>query len=346
MVGRIGMAGRIIAAVGIMGGIGGIKLSQEARQEPNAKDAQSKNTPPPPPITVGLKPHEVVSIATPTDNKKSKSQDMGTLIRAMARDVPEPFQRPASALFPALFATGLFYPINLIITLVQKENMGVPEVIKRVTSGGTKPLGLWAGLSPILRNAALQRCAQFYVHGETNTYLEKINQNLPKLNNLASGVAASLVDTAIMAPAEIKSMAAQIAKSSGEDPKHVIKTFSRGRGATAILARDMIANVFGFTLPQELREAWNMTHETPQKLCTTFISLAMANVFTTPIDSIKTAVLTQKEMTAFAVVKDLWESNKLWSGYALRTVRQAGVFSLVFVGAEYLYKDVFCNPKA
>ena len=228
---------------------------------------------------------------------------MGTLIRAMARDVPEPFQRPASALFPALFATGLLQPLSLVTTVIQRESLSVPEVIKRVTSGGTKPLGLWAGLSPILRNAALQRCAQFYVHGETKNYLEKINQNLPKLNNLASGVAASLVDTAIMAPAEITSMAAQIAKSSGEDPKHVIKTFSRGRGATAILARDMIANVFGFTLPQELREAWNMTHDTPQKLCTTFISLAMANVFTTPIDSIKTAVLTQKEMTAFAVSK-------------------------------------------
>jgi hypothetical protein len=344
MTGRIGMAGRI-TAVGIMGGGVGIGLSQ-AQQEPNAKkDAQSKIAPPPP-ITVGLKPHEVVSIATPTDNKQSKSQDMGTLIRAMARDVPEPFQRPASALFPALFATGLFYPINLIITLVQKYNMSVPEVIKRVTSGGTKPLGLWAGLSPILRNAALQRCAQFYVQGETKTWLDNMNPHMPKLNNLASGVAASLVDTFIMAPAEIKSMAAQIAKSSGEDPKHVIKTFSLGRGATAILARDMIANVFGFTLPQELREAWNMKHEIPQRLGTTFISLAMANVFTTPIDCIKTAVLTQKEMTAFAVVKDLWESNKLWSGYALRTVRQAGVFSLVFVGAESLYKSVFCNKKA
>jgi hypothetical protein len=342
MAGRIGMAVRITA--GGMGGGGGIVLSQ-AQQEPKAKkDAQSKIDPPPP-ITVGLPPHEVVSIATPTDNKKS-TQDMVTLIRAMARDIPEPFQRPASALFPALFATGLFYPINLIITLVQKDNMSVPEVIKRVTSGGTKPLGLWAGLSPILRNAALQRCAQFYVHGETKTYLEKMNPHMTKLNNAASGAAASVTDSFVMIPAEMKSMAAQIAKSSGEDPKHVIKTFSRGRGATAILVRDMIANVFGFTLPQELREAWNMTHEIPQRLGTTFISLAMANVFTTPIDCIKTAVLTQKQVTAFAVVKDLWESNKLWSGYALRTVRQAGVFSLVFVGAESLYTSVFCNPKA
>ena len=265
------------------------------------------------------------------------------LAQAVGEELPQKLQRPAAALFPALGATGLFYPLNLITTLVQKENLSIFGVIARVTDNGKKPTGLWAGATPILRNAALQRCAQFLVYGEAKAFLEKTNVGHTTTNNLLAGIAASFVDTAIMAPAEIKSIAAQIARASQQAPEAVIKTFSRGRGALAILARDMIANSFGFTLPQELREAWDMKHETPQRLATTFLSLAAANVITTPIDGIKTAVLTQKEVSTFNAVSTLWENNKLWSGYALRTCRQAGVFSLVFVGAEEVYKNLF--PK-
>lgn len=321
------------------------------KQSQNSAPTQQKERPVslPPTFPHYLTPRNIAACdGLPRENQtenevKKRPSTPLEIAQSIGTEVPEKLQRPVAALFPALGATGLFYPMNLITTLVQKENMSIPELISRVTSGGRKPLGLWAGVTPILKNAAIQRCAQFFVQGEVKAFLEERNTGHSTTNSFISGIAASFVDTGIMAPAEIKSIAAQIARSSGANPQDVIKTFSRGRGAAAILARDMVANIFGFTLPQELREAWNMKHETPQKLATTFLSLAMANIITTPLDVIKTGVLTQKELSAFEAVKTLWESNKLWSGYALRTVRQAGVFSLVFVGAEQVYNTVF--PK-
>jgi len=336
------IAGTCIAAGSAMAGIAHNAKTNSDNQE--KKTHVQKSSP------IIQAPYRYMPVAI-CDADTSKKIEMPpkketTLLNSLANDVSEKFQRPVSALLPALGATGLMYPLTLITTLVQKENTGIMEVVRKVTDSGQKPAGLWAGATPILKMSALQRSAQFLVNGESKSWLEKNLSLSSTLNNLFSGMAASFTDTLIMAPAELKSIAAQIGRASNTPPADVTKTFSRSRGYVAIFARDLIANSCGFTIPQELREAWNMKNDVPQRLFTTFASLAMANIITTPIDGIKTAVLTQKDISAGKAIATLWDSNKLWSGYALRTFRQASTFSMVFVGAEYIHHEVFGKKES
>jgi hypothetical protein len=218
------------------------------------------------------------------------------------------------------------------------------ESMKSMTDQGKKPLKAFTGLSPILKMAVFQRTAQYTILENTKDFLGKKTDLSSNMINLFSSWGASFADTALMGPAEVKSMAAQIATTSKQTTAEVLKGFSKSRGYKAIALRDLIANSFGFTLPQALRDEWNMAHDLPNRLATTFGSQAVANVFLTPLDSIKTAVLTNPNLSLKDAAVSLWENNRLWSGYGMRTLRQASMFTLVFVGAEQVHKTIF-PPK-
>lgn len=146
-----------------------------------------------------------------------------------------------------------------------------------------------------------------------------------------------------MGPAEVQSISRQLAAASNGkfSPQDIAKTFNKPRGFIAIATRDFISNAFGFTLPQELRQHWDLGDGTAQKIITTFGSLLTANLITTPIDGIKTAVLTDNNLGFIDAFKKLFSENTLYKGYTLRASRQAGIFSLTFVGAEYVYEKAF-----
>ena len=258
--------------------------------------------------------------------------------------IPAGLQRPVAALPPALLATTALYPINVAITYKQANNTHFWAACQQMTNHGTNKSNAFKGLPHILSRAALQRGTQYWMLETTRSHLGETS--LPTLViNLFASASASLADTLIMAPAEVKSMAAQMSTISGKSPEAAFKSFCLKRGYLAIGIRDLIANSAGFTAPQLLREAWDIEESSvPNKMGTTFVSQVVANIILTPIDAIKTGVLTNATMSAKDVVTSLWTENRLWNGYVLRTGRQATMFTLVFVGAEYAHDCMF--PKA
>lgn len=280
----------------------------------------------------------------PKDTNQTKS--VLTTIIDVADNIPQPLQKPASALLPALGATTLLYPVNFALTLKQKNETPIVDAVRQMTNNGKNPRQAFTGLSPVLKMAALQRTAQYTILENTKSEFKERTDLSGTLINLFSSWGASLADTLIMGPAEVKSIGAQIAKTTHTKLDTVLKGLSKSRGYQAIAIRDLVANSFGFTLPQVLREEWNMDHDLPNRLATTFFSQALANTILTPIDSIKTALLTQPNVSAKDTIINLWDSNRLWNGYGLRTLRQATMFTLVFVGAEQVHKTLFPPKEA
>jgi hypothetical protein len=285
----------------------------------------------------GILPSQIKNISPATPLEK---------VQSVAADIPNPLQKPASALIPALGATSFLYPINFALTLKQKNNTPIPDSIRQMTDNFTNPRKAYTGLAPILKMAVLQRTMQYTALEQTKEFLKKHTDFSTTQISLIASAVATLPDTLLMAPAELESMIKQLAVTAQKDIADVLKDVSKSRAYKAIAIRDLVANSVGFTLPQALREEWNMEHDLPNRLGTTFASQALANTVLTPLDSIKTAVFTQPKTSLKDCVVSLWDSNRLWNGYGLRTIRQASMFTMVFVGAEQIYKTLFPKPNA
>lgn len=112
------------------------------------------------------------------------------VVKDIQRDIPKEAHRPLSALGPAFLATGLFYPLNTLATLVQKEGSTIPEAYKKVTQNGTHPLNLFSGAGSVLRSAVLQRSAQYLALGTVKDTLKSHTSLSNTLINFLGGCAA------------------------------------------------------------------------------------------------------------------------------------------------------------
>ncbi|MGE4170130.1 MAG: hypothetical protein AB7F28_05360 [Candidatus Margulisiibacteriota bacterium] len=260
----------------------------------------------------------------------------------VSRDVVLKAAVPISAVGPAVFATAFTYPLSLLATLQQQTGVCFVAAFRTVTHGGKVPLNLFSGLQPILYRAIPQRVVQF-------TFQQLIKDLLGNHTDLSdrsirfwSGFGTALVDSAIMGPAEFKSIAIQIAKQNGQDWKQVYKNFSKSRGALFLVLRDLIANLAGVTVPQEVRSAFGVDHDhTGHRLWSTFLAISIANLVTTPADVMKLQSLLHRDKSIIGLFKKSYHDCALYSGFGLRVVRTAGSFALTMAGAQYIYDKVF-----
>jgi hypothetical protein len=252
-----------------------------------------------------------------------------------SQGIPERLKKPLAAVIPAVAATAMAYPAMRVLTCVQRTPQSTASAFQEITRNFKEWRALFTGAAPVIAAGIPQRILPYIVYTEVQDATKPYIAN-DLVRNFLSGGCASLVDSGFGCLGEIGSINKQ--DNAVITLADFYKTPMIRRAMGIIFSRDLVSNLFGYSVPKELRQACAMGESREERLATTFVSSGLSNILTTPLDCMKRTLLCNPDMTLGDSFKAMLKTKGLIQQYGLRLVMVSGRFTVFLIASEESYQ--------
>jgi hypothetical protein len=248
----------------------------------------------------------------------------------------EAWQRPVASGLSAIAATAFTYPASRVLSHIQKKDSPIREAVKVITNDHREPKNMYTGAKSSIIASVPQRILGYMTYAAIQEHLQKKTEAPQLLQSLTASAMTSLVDSVFGGTGEIMSIKQQDNAAIGYKAFYTNPAIRRG--LALVVKRDLISNTFGYSLPQEIRKQGGLDDSRYSRIGSTFVSTAISNILTTPIDAMKRHVISNPEMTIREAGQELVKTKG--QGLVRQYIARLGTVSLRFtlflIGAEEL----------